>query len=123
MGPFVDAAHGPPLVLVADPVDHRRGAYVASLLGEGYRVEQASTTADTLAKARELSPTVVVVDLSLPMDGCEITHALKANADSGELCIVALVSPSEPKRSSTPRSSAPTSASSSRVPRRYCSNT
>jgi two-component system KDP operon response regulator KdpE len=95
MGLGGGAAHDVPLVLVADHVAGRREAYVSSLVTEGYRVEQASTAAEALEKARRLDPTVVVVDLSLPADGCEITQALKSTPDVGDLCVVALVSPNE----------------------------
>ncbi len=94
MGPLDGGTHPPPLVLVAVDESERRRRYVACLATEGYRVEEACDFAEVVEKARELDPTVVVVDLSVPGDAFELTR-LKASSDVRDVCVVALVSPSE----------------------------
>jgi CheY-like chemotaxis protein len=49
------------------------------LLNAGFRVEQARDGLDAVAKAERLLPSVIVMDLSMPvMDGWEATALIKA---------------------------------------------
>ena len=95
MAPHDGGTHEAPLILVAVDEDERRRRYVACLATEGYRVEEACDCGEVEQKARELDPTVVVVDLSLPHDGCDLTRMLKSSSHVRDVCIVALVNPSE----------------------------
>lgn len=57
----------------------------------GFRVEQADNGADAVSKARELHPSVIVMDLSLPiLDGWEATRILKSDPSTWTSRIVAI---------------------------------
>lgn len=79
------------LVLVVDDFSDAREMYAEVLELAGYRVEQADNGADAVAKARELHPSVIVMDLSLPvLDGWEATRILKSDPDTSDQRIVAI---------------------------------
>jgi signal transduction histidine kinase/CheY-like chemotaxis protein len=61
------------------------------LAGGGYRVEAATDAQEGLLKAKELQPSLVLMDLELPgMDGLTATRALKADPDTAAIKVVAL---------------------------------
>lgn len=95
MGPPDGLSHAAALILVADDDDERRRRYVACLAAEGYRVEEARNAVEVVQKARELDPTVVVVDLAIATDGYDVTRTLKSSSEVRDVCVVALVTPSE----------------------------
>jgi two-component system, cell cycle response regulator DivK len=80
-----------PLVLVVDDYQDAREMYVEYLRFCGFRVEEASTGAEALQKARELVPDVILMDLSLPgMDGWTATRTLKSDERTRRIPVVAL---------------------------------
>jgi len=61
------------------------------LEAEGYRVAEASTGKDAADAAREASPDLILMDISLPLlDGLSATRGLKAEESLREVPIVAV---------------------------------
>ena len=59
----------------------------------GYEVSIATDGADGIAKANELKPDLILMDLSLPViDGWEATRRLKAAPETTRIPIIALTS-------------------------------
>ena len=66
------------LVLIVEDEAAVRKFVRAALIGNGYRVAEASTGEDALIEARTRSPDLVLLDLGLPdMDGLEVTRRLR----------------------------------------------
>ena len=81
----------PPLVLLIDDVDDNTDMYAQFLEFEGYHVETAIDGVDGMEKARALSPTVIVMDLSMPvLDGWKATRELKADDTTRRIPIIVL---------------------------------
>jgi two-component system, cell cycle response regulator DivK len=90
-------SEGGPLVLVVDDFEDNRVMYVEYLQFQGFRVAEAVNGAEALARAQELLPDVVIMDLSLPvMDGWEATRRLKADPRTGHVVVIALTGHAEP---------------------------
>jgi two-component system cell cycle response regulator DivK len=82
---------GRPLILVVDDFRDGREMYAEYLSHAGFDVAQAADGEEAVAKARELLPDVVLMDLSLPgMDGWEATRVLKADARTRDMRVIAL---------------------------------
>ena len=65
-----------PLVLVIDDVEDNRDVYAQFLGHEGWRVATAADGVAGLTMAARLSPSVIVLDLGLPLiDGWEVPAA------------------------------------------------
>ena len=80
-----------PLILIAEDADDSRAMYVEFFGDAGYRVAEACDGAEAIAKTRELRPTVIVMDMSMPgTDGWEATRILKSDPETRDVCIVAL---------------------------------
>jgi len=80
-----------PLVLVVDDYDDAREMYAESLIVCGFRVAEAADGLRAIELALELSPDVILMDLSLPgLDGWEATRRLKADARTMHIPVVAL---------------------------------
>jgi CheY-like chemotaxis protein len=80
-----------PLVLVVDDFLDAREMYAEYFSFAGFRVAQASDGAEAVAKAFELIPDVVLMDLSLPgMDGWEATRRLKADPRTMHIPVIAV---------------------------------
>jgi two-component system, cell cycle response regulator DivK len=80
-----------PLVLVIDDAEDNREVYVQFFEFQGWRTATASDGEDGLDKASALAPTVIVLDLSLPlMDGWEVARRLKANGKTRSIPVIAL---------------------------------
>ena len=78
-------------VLVVDDVADNREVYAQFLAFKGCRVEIAMDGNEAIAKALDLQPDVVVMDLGLPrMDGWEATRRLKADDRTRAIPIVVL---------------------------------
>lgn len=89
--------HGPmsqssqPLVLVVDDYQDAREMYAEYLKASGFRVVEARTGLEAVAKARELLPDCILMDLSLPgIDGWEATRQLKADKQTTQIPVVAI---------------------------------
>jgi len=78
-------------VLIVDDFEDNRQMYVEFLTYSGYQVLEATDGAEAVAKAQELAPDLVVMDLSLPvMDGWEATRRLKNDPKTRHIPILAL---------------------------------
>jgi two-component system, cell cycle response regulator DivK len=81
----------PPLVLLVDDYEDAREMYAEYLEFSGFRVAQARNGLEAVEKALALRPSVVLMDLSLPVfDGCEATRRLKADPRTRPIPVVAL---------------------------------
>jgi len=80
-----------PLVLVVDDYQDAREMYAEYLKASGFRVAEARTGIEAVAKAHELQPDCILMDLSLPgIDGWEATRQLKADKSTTHIPIVAI---------------------------------
>jgi two-component system cell cycle response regulator DivK len=80
-----------PLVLVVDDYQDAREMYAEYLKASGFRVEEARTGVEAVAKAREVKPDCILMDLSLPgIDGWEATRQLKADRSTNHIPVVAI---------------------------------
>ena len=87
----VDAVARPPLVLVVEDYADAREMYAEFLRFMGFRVAEARNGEEALARALELVPDVVLMDLALPlMDGWEATKRLRNDPQTANVIIVAL---------------------------------
>ena len=78
-----------PLVLVVDDYQDAREMYAESLGACGFSVAEAETGDEAVAKAFELVPDAIVMDLSLPgMDGWTATRTLKTDARTRAIPVV-----------------------------------
>jgi two-component system KDP operon response regulator KdpE len=69
---------GRPVILVVEDERDMRKVLFLALRSHGYRVAEAATGKQALAKFREVSPNVVLVDLGLPdMDGVEVVASVR----------------------------------------------
>jgi CheY-like chemotaxis protein len=80
-----------PLVLVVDDYKDAREMYSHYLNMSGFRTAQAGSGTEAVAKARELRPHCILMDLSLPgIDGWEATRQLKADHATTHIPVVAI---------------------------------
>jgi two-component system cell cycle response regulator DivK len=80
-----------PLVLVVDDYQDAREMYAQYLKASGFRTIEARTGLEAVAKARELKPHCILMDLSLPgIDGWEATRQLKADQATTHIPVVAI---------------------------------
>ncbi|MDF1594875.1 MAG: response regulator transcription factor [Acidimicrobiia bacterium] len=69
-------------ILVVDDEDRIRSTVVSYLREEGYHVDEAATGEEAVAKARDKSPDLVVLDVRLPgIDGFEVLQQLRRTSD------------------------------------------
>jgi DNA-binding response OmpR family regulator len=79
-----------PRVLVADD-DSLVREQVARALRAGYEILHAADGDETLRKAREAAPDLLLLDLRMPrMDGYTVCRALKADVDTQGMPIIML---------------------------------
>jgi CheY-like chemotaxis protein len=80
-----------PLILLVDDFEDNRAMYAQFLTFSGFRVAEAANGSEALAKATQLLPDLVVMDLSLPvMDGWEATRRLKSDDRTRGIPVLAL---------------------------------
>ena len=81
----------PPLVLVVEDHADAREMYAAGLELAGFRVAEAADGLDAIARAIELRPAAIVMDLTLPgLDGWDATRRLKRDARTVSIPVIAL---------------------------------
>ncbi len=81
----------PSRVLVVDDLAASAETLAALLEMEGFEVRMAHDGPAALALAREFRPEVVLLDIGLPgMNGFEVAHGLRAQAESRDALLVAL---------------------------------
>lgn len=86
-----------PLILVVDDFEDNRMMYAEYLQFHGFRVVEAVNGEEAVRRTKELLPTVVVMDLSLPvMDGWEATRRIKADSTTAKIKVIALTGHAEP---------------------------
>ena len=77
------------LILIADDDADSREMYAIYLRDSGFCVALARDGADAFARARELHPAVVVLDLHMPhVDGIGATRSIRCDATIGDTPIV-----------------------------------
>jgi len=85
-----------PLVLVVDDYEDTRRIYADYLAFAGFRVAAANDGAEAIAKAKALSPDVVVMDLAMPgVDGWTATRELKGDPRTRNIYVMAVTGFSE----------------------------
>ncbi len=85
------AAAKSPLILIVDDFADNREMYTQFLEFSGFRVAEAQNGHEALAQAFQLTPDLIVMDLSLPgLDGWEATRRLKADDRTRGIPIIAL---------------------------------
>ncbi|MGE3276880.1 MAG: response regulator [Vicinamibacterales bacterium] len=87
----------PPLVLVVDDYPDTLEMYAECLRVSGFRVAEARTGLEAVARARALRPAAVLMDLSLPgIDGWEATRQLKSVPGTAHIPVVAITGHASP---------------------------
>jgi CheY-like chemotaxis protein len=85
-------------VLVVDDQEMVRLAIVAALRKQGYTLLQAGNGAEGLKIALQQKPHLIITDTVMPrMDGYEMFRALRANADTSNIPVIALSSKAAPE--------------------------
>jgi CheY-like chemotaxis protein len=88
-------------VLVVDDDDALRDVVAEAIADAGYTVAQAENGREALAKMREFTPCIVLLDLMMPvMDGWEVVAEMDADPllSSVPVCIVSAQSGIAPPR-------------------------
>lgn len=63
--------------------------YVITFRSKGYTVHEASDGLSGIARAVEINPSVIILDIMMPhMDGFEVLHTLKYNTSIRPIVIV-----------------------------------
>jgi CheY-like chemotaxis protein len=81
-----------PLALIVENHEDTREMYAEALVFGGLRVVESTNATDALEQARRLGPDVIATDIGLPgtMDGCELTRALKNDARTTNIPVIAV---------------------------------
>ena len=80
-----------PVVLLVEDNDDNRTVYATILRYVGYGVAEASDGAQALALARSARPSVIIMDISVPIvDGLEVTRRLKADPSTASIPVIAI---------------------------------
>src|SRR5688572_11838266 len=87
----------PQTVLIVDDSPDMRELWRLWLTFWGFRVEEAENGAEGVQKARTFHPHVVLMDIWMPvLDGLRATRALKADAETADVPVLALSADSLP---------------------------
>lgn len=79
-----------PLVLIIDDDEEQRNALAEFLGSNGFRAEAARSGYEGLARAAELRPDIILMDLAMPgMDGLETVRHLKRERVTKDIPVVA----------------------------------
>jgi two-component system, cell cycle response regulator DivK len=77
-------------VLIVEDNPLNMKLFAAMILSQGYEVLQASDGLDGLDLAHRQHPDLIIMDIQLPgMSGLEVTHSLKADADTRDIPVIA----------------------------------
>lgn len=80
-----------PLVLLAEDFEDARELYRDYLEYSGFSVQTATNGREAIDRAIALRPDIILMDASMPvLDGWQATRALKANAATKDIPILAL---------------------------------
>jgi CheY-like chemotaxis protein len=80
----------PTILLVEDNPDNR-AIYGTILRHFGYQVAEAETGEDGIRVAREIGPSLILMDVAMPgMDGWEATRILKGDPATASIPVIAL---------------------------------
>jgi two-component system, cell cycle response regulator DivK len=80
-----------PLVLVVDDYQDAREMYAECLTQSGFRVAEAESGEEAVAKAVALGPALIIMDLALPgMNGWTATRAIKTDERTASIPVLAL---------------------------------
>ena len=78
-------------ILLVEDNDMNRDMLSRRLVREGYQVVVGEDGAEGVAKAVDEKPDIILMDMGLPvMDGWEATRAIKADAATASIPIIAL---------------------------------
>jgi CheY-like chemotaxis protein len=78
-------------ILVVDDFDDTRLLLRTWLRKKGYRVVEAENGNDAIAKAQDIEPDLIIMDVEMPeLDGLSATRKIRKLKDSTELPIVAV---------------------------------
>ncbi len=78
-------------ILLVEDNDMNRDMLSRRLIREGFEVLVSEDGAEAVAKAASDNPDVILMDLGLPiMDGWEATRAIKADARTASIPVIAL---------------------------------
>jgi two-component system, chemotaxis family, chemotaxis protein CheY len=92
-------AREPPLVLVVDDDPDILDAVCDILESERYRVARARHGAEALERVREERPSVILLDLMMPvMDGVAFAQALRASDGDARIPIVVISADGNPQK-------------------------
>lgn len=90
--------HSPSRILVVDDNPQNLRVLTDRLTSEGYAVCQARSGSEALQMVSSEKPDLVVLDILMPgMDGFEVTTALKSNADTVLIPVVAVTALQAPE--------------------------
>ena len=78
-------------ILLVEDNPENRDMLSRRLIRRGYEIEFAEDGEEAVRKARDLSPALILMDLSLPvMDGWEATRRIKADTATAAIPVIAL---------------------------------
>ncbi len=78
-------------ILLVEDNPENRDMLSRRLIRRGYEIEFAEDGEEAVRKARDVSPALILMDLSLPvMDGWEATRRIKADAATAAIPVIAL---------------------------------
>lgn len=77
-------------ILIVDDYEDALDIWAIYLKSAGYRVSTATDGASAIAKARQLLPDLIVLDLELPgISGFEAARTLRADPDTADIPMIA----------------------------------
>lgn len=86
-------------ILIVDDYADALEIWAIYLQGAGYRVSTAVDGASAIAKARQLLPDLVVLDLELPgISGLEAARTLRADPETADIPLIAATGYSHPRQ-------------------------
>jgi len=87
-----------PLILVVDDEPDFREIFSAKLSAEGYRVETAENGEMGVAKAKQLKPNLILMDVKMPvMDGASAVLKIRGDEDIKDTKVAFLTSLGDPR--------------------------